>query len=56
MGHNALPLAHSDHSFKVIHLFEHVLAPRDANTPMYPTILYILLLFSYNFKLTFNNY
>ena len=56
MGHNALPPACSSLSFRVIHLFEHVMALGDANTPRYPTILYILSLFSSNFKLTFNKY
>ena len=56
MGHKALPLARFDISFGAILLFEHVLAPRDANTPTKLTIVYILLLFSSNFKSTFNNF
>ena len=56
MGHNSLPPARSGLSFGENRLFEHVLALEDANTPKWPTIVYILLLFSSNFKFTLNNY
>lgn len=59
MGYNALPPAHSSLSFGVIYLFEHVLAP-GIQIPqvayLKPTLGYILLLFSFNFKLTFYNF
>ena len=56
MGHKALPPTRAGLFFGEIRLFEHVLALGDANTPRYPTLVYILLLFYFNFKLTFNNY
>ena len=59
MRYNALPSAHSNLSFGAIRLFEHVLAP-EVQIPLVayiePTLGHILLLFSFNFQLTFYNF
>ena len=59
MAYKSLPLAHSNLSFRVIHLFERVLEPRGIIPHiayLNPTLGHILLLFCFNFKLIFYNY